>query len=189
MYGIIQRDKQYNRIAISNRIYEIILADYFISKDEASKDRKTADILVRDVVKESRFDMELCLRKFAEHYAEIFNANDIEFLERHGRLIFLSYLRPLINGNGFYHIESQFTDLRRMDIVVDYGRDQFIIELKLWKGEKAERKAYDQLLGYMESKRAKTGYLLVFNFNKEENKERKAEWLEIDGKKIFEVIV
>ncbi|MDR2419161.1 MAG: hypothetical protein LBD79_08905 [Treponema sp.] len=29
--------------------------------------------------------------------------------------------QPLINGACFYHIESQFTDLRRMDIVVDYG--------------------------------------------------------------------
>ena len=189
MYGIIQRDKQYNRIAVSNRIYEIILADYFISKDEASKDKKSVNILVRDLVKNGRFDMELCFRKFAEHYAEIFNEDDLDFLERHGRLLFLSYLRPLINGQGFYHIESQFTDLRRMDIVVDYGSDQFIIELKLWKGEESERKACNQLLGYMESKKSDTGYLLIFDFRKKDNRERKAEWVEIDGKRIFEVII
>ena len=88
------------------------------------------------MLREGRFDMELCLRKFAEHYEEIFNEGDTGFLERHGRLLFLSYLRPLINGQGFYHIESQFTDLRRMDIVVDFGREQFIIELKIWRGEK-----------------------------------------------------
>jgi hypothetical protein len=40
----------------------------------------------------------------------------------------------------------QFTDLRRMDIVVDYGSEQFIIELKLWKGETAQEDAYEQLV-------------------------------------------
>ena len=133
--------------------------------------------------------MELCLRKFADHYTEIFNENDEKFLERHGRLIFLSYLRPLINGQGFYHIESQFTDLRRMDIVMDYKSDQFIIELKIWNGEKYHGEAHEQLLGYMESKRADTGYLLTFDFRKGKNKERKAEWIEIDGKRIFDIFV
>jgi hypothetical protein len=133
--------------------------------------------------------MELCLRKFARHYAELFNETDAEFLERHGRLLFLSYLRPLINGQGFYHIESQFTDLRRMDIVVDFGRDQFIIELKRWKGEEYEKKAYEQLIGYMDSKNADTGYLLTFDFRKEARKDRRTEWVQVGGKRIFEVIV
>jgi hypothetical protein len=187
MYGIIKKDGL--NVSVSNKIFETLIVEYLISKDETSASGKKIRICESDVADGNKFDMELCLRKFADHYAEIFTTDDIEFLERHGRLLFLSYLRPLINGNGFYHIESQFTDLRRMDIVVDYGSDQFIIELKLWRGEKAERKAYDQLLGYMDSKKADTGYLLVFNFNKEKNKERKAEWVKFDGKRIFEVMI
>jgi hypothetical protein len=133
--------------------------------------------------------MELCLRKFAEHYAEIFNDRDIKFIETHGRLLFLSYLKPLINGAGHYHIESQLTDFRRMDIVVNYGRDEFIIELKIWKGKQKEQEAYEQLCGYLNSKRADTGYLLTFDFRQKENKKSKAEWIEIDGKRIFDVLV
>ena len=187
IYGIIKESGRY--AIISNRIFEIRICDYFISKDEEKESNNTSMILQRDVIKNGRFDMELCLRKFADHYAEIFNKTDFEFLERHGRLVFLSYLRPLINGLGFYHIESQFTDLRRMDIVVDFGQDQFILELKLWKGEKAHEEAYEQLLGYMESKKAKTGYLMTFDFRKEKNKERKTEWAEFDDKKIFDVMI
>ena len=74
-----------------------------------------------------------------------------------------------------------------MDVVVDYGRDQFVIELKLWKGESARDKAYNQLLGYMASKNHNKGYLLTFDMRK--NKEYKAEWVSIDGKQIFDVIV
>jgi hypothetical protein len=133
--------------------------------------------------------MELCLRKFAEHYAEIYNKTDKDFLERHGRLLFLSYLKPLINGLGFYHIESQFTDLRRMDIVVDFGRQQFILELKRWAGEAYQAEAYSQLCGYLESKGADTGYLLTFDFRSEGSKVRKVEWVEVDGKRIFDVMV
>ena len=94
-----------------------------------------------------------------------------------------------MNGQEFYHIESQFTDLRRMDVVVDVGRDQFIIELKLWKGEAARDRAYEQLLGYMDSKKADKGYLLTFDFRKEKNKERKAEWVRVGDRLIFDVIV
>ena len=189
IYEIFKNGNPY--LTISNKIFEIRICEYFISKEETKPDKKSngSGLLQYDVVKGGRFDMELCLRKFAEHYAEIFNKTDIEFLERHGRLLFLSYLRPLINGGGFYHIESAFTDSRRMDIVVDFGRDEFVIELKLWKGKQYEKDAYGQLLGYMASKKADAGYLLTFDFRKGKNKKRKAEWVEFDGKKIFEVIV
>ncbi len=133
--------------------------------------------------------MDLCLKKFAQHYGELFTEKNREFLESHGRMLFLSYLKPLLNGRGFYHIESQFTDMRRVDIVVDFRNDQFIIELKLWKGETAKEKVYEQLLGYANSKHKDNGYLLTFDFRKDKNKECKAEWIQTGGKYIFDVIV
>ena len=177
-----------DRIAIANKIFELRMINYYISKDLRNKKQVTS-VLQNDIVKEGNFDMELCLRKFADHYSELYNKRDRKFLERHGRLLFLSYLKPLINGQGFYHIESQFTDQRRMDIVVDFGRQQFIIELKLWNGKHYQSEGYSQLCGYLMSKRADTGYMLTFDFRDEGNKTRKAEWLDINGKKIFEVIV
>jgi len=176
------------KVAISNRIFELLITDYFISRDLRNK-KNVNGVLQRDIVKNGRFDMELCLRKFAEHYAELFNDDDMKFLEKHGRLIFLSYLAPLINGEGFYHIESQFTDLRRMDIVVDYGKDQFVLELKIWRGGQYEKEAFEQLCGYLNHKRANTGYLLTFDLRKAGNKTPKAQWVEIGGKRIFDVVV
>jgi hypothetical protein len=160
MYGVIQNKD--GSAAVSNQIFETIIYDYFISKDQTDVKTKTPNGVISDIVKDEKFDMELCLRKFADHYTEIFSEKDVNFFERHGRLLFLSYLRPFINGRGFYHIESQTRNQRRMDIVVDYGNDQFIIELKIWDGEKYNQEAYEQLLGYMEVKKAKTGYLLTF---------------------------
>ena len=190
MFGYIKNDGG-NRVVISNKIFEIFISDYFISKDSISIGNNKAinGVLRRDIVENGKFNMELCLRKFADHYLEILTEEDKPFLERHGRLLFLSYIKPLINGQGFYHIESQFTDLRRMDIVVDFGSDQFIVELKLWKGEIRKGKAYKQLLDYMDTKNADKGYLLTFDFRKEVNRKRKNEWVRIGDKMIFEVII
>ena len=188
-YGFFRKQNNgSSKVAISNKIFELLMTDYFIAKDLSDKKQITG-VLHTDVIKNGMFDMELCLRKFAGHYAEIFNNKDIEFLERHGRLLFLSYLKPFINGHGFYHIESQFTDFRRMDIVVDFGQQQFIIELKRWRGEQYQEEAYTQLWGYLESKNAHIGYLLTFDFRSDGSKIRKAEWLDIEGKRIFEIIV
>jgi hypothetical protein len=187
MYGIITNKN--GIAAVSNRIFETVIYDYFISKDQTNIKTKTPNGVISDIVKNEKFDMELCLRKFADHYNEIFTEKDVKFLERHGRLLFLSYLRPFINGKGFYHIESETRNQHRMDIVVDYGSDQFILELKIWNGEKYNQEAYEQLLGYMEVKKADTGYLLTFDFRKKSNREPNAEWLEINGKKIFDVVI
>ncbi|MCL1917244.1 MAG: AAA-like domain-containing protein [Peptococcaceae bacterium] len=178
------------KVAIANKIFEAAMTNYYVSKEyRLNPDKKITKVLPCDVVQNGKFDMELCLRKFAEHYAELFSERDIEFFERHGRLLFLSYLKPLINGHGFYHIESQFTDLRRMDIVVDFGQEQFIIELKLWHGEHYKQEAYQQLLGYMVSKNVHTGYLLTFDFRRGRHKQPHVGWVDFEGKRIFDVVV
>jgi hypothetical protein len=76
-----------------------------------------------------------------------------------------------------------------MDIVVDFGRQQFILELKVWDGQAKHAEAYSQLGGYLESKNADTGYLITFDFREEGNKVRKAEWVEHEGKRIFDLMV
>jgi len=190
MYGYISSNKL-GYAMISNKIYEMLLTDYFASKEKNSGllERMVCSGLYNEVVANCKFNMALCLSRFAEHYRDIFTERDRPFLEREGRLIFLSFLKPLLNGRGFFHIESENTDMRRMDIVVDYMYEQFIIELKLWRGEKAQASAYEQLLDYMNRKRMNKGYLLTFDFRKEANREPKAEWVTIKGKEIFEVII
>lgn len=78
--------------------------------------------------------MDLVLEKFVSYYNDIYSDNDSKFWEEHGRKIFLLYLKPIINGTGNYYIEAQTRDARRTDVVVDYLGEQFVIEIKLWRG-------------------------------------------------------
>ena len=206
LFGFLKAD-MYNKVQVANTIFSTLMYNYFVSKSltsdkqpgltekmpatqaEKTPSSRISGVLQCDVVDGGRFGMEMCLRKFAEHYAEMFNERDAAFIEREGRLLFLSYLKPLINGQGYYHIESQLTDLRRMDIVVDFGQDQFVIELKLWKGESEHSKAYEQLAGYLASKGHTTGYLLTFDFRKGARQPPYTKWVEYAGKRIFDVVL
>jgi hypothetical protein len=76
-----------------------------------------------------------------------------------------------------------------MDIVVDIGGEQFIVELKIWRGEQEHSRAYDQLAGYLESKGTARGYLLTFDFRKEKNRMRRAEWVQHGSVRIFDVVI
>jgi hypothetical protein len=190
MFGIVQYRN--NKIIIANRIFERWITDYFLSKDyrAGSHSKKEVNgILKFDVVKNGHFNMELCLARFAQHYRKIFNKKDAAFLERQGRLIFLSFLVPLINGEGFYYIESETVDAGRMDMVVVYGKEEFIIELKIWHGEEYHQAGIEQLKAYLKSRNAKEGYLLTFDFRKESNRVHKEEWLELENLRILDILL
>lgn len=57
-----------------------------------------------------------------------------KFIENYGCKFFLLYLKPIINGTGNYYIETQTSDAKRMDVIVDYLGEQFIVELNIWHG-------------------------------------------------------
>jgi hypothetical protein len=207
MFGFVKQRGE--KIGVGNRIFEIRISNYFISKESSELDpgKKITQVLKYDVAAAGKFDMELALRKFAEHFRRIYNRDDAGFLERQGRLLFLTYLTPLINGEGFYHFESQLTDRRRMDLVVNFGREEFIIELKIWHGESRHEAAYRQLAGYLRSRGASRGYLLTFDFRQEAVEEscpasqgypalqgcpapRGGErWVDYEGLRIFDVVL
>jgi len=128
--------KNENKIAINNKIFEIAISDYFISRNQTEpRYRNVKDVLQNEIIKNNVFDMELCLTKFKKHYAEIYTDKDLKFLERDGKLIFLTYLKPLINGTGFYHFELETRIHGKKDLVIDFLNQQFILELKIWDGD------------------------------------------------------
>jgi hypothetical protein len=188
IYGIVE--KRERLVAIHNRIFEVRIANYFASEKDMIKNRIIPSSLINLVAGKEKFDMPLFLEKFANHYHEIYHHKDIRFLERECRLLFITYLRPYINGTGFYHLESETRDGERTDVIIDYNSEQFIVELKLWYGEVAHEDAFGQLAGYLDSKNKDTGYLLTFDFRKEENVGKpQIKWVEHKGKKILDVMV
>lgn len=135
-----------------------------------------------------RLDMEQVITRFAELMHQEYRESTVPFLEKEGRLLFLTFLKPIINGTGFYYVEPQTRDNRRMDLVVAYGSEEFIIELKIWRGEKYEEQGRDQLASYLATRGTAEGYLVTFDFSRR-RKAAEPRWIEHNGKRIFEVTI
>ncbi|TGO03116.1 hypothetical protein PN36_12180 [Candidatus Thiomargarita nelsonii] len=110
-----------------------------------------------------------------------------QFLEREGRLLFLAFLKPILNGRGFDFKEPVVADEQRMDIVIAYQDKRYVIELKRWYGDKYHQRGLQQLSDYLDIYSLKKGYLLIYDFNK--GKSYKEELIQFQDKEIFAVWV
>ena len=88
-----------------------------------------------------------------------------KFLEEEGREKFLTYLSPIINGVGTFSVEEETRDRKRTDVVIHYRGRRYIIEMKIWHGERYNAKGEKQIAEYLDRWGLTTGYLLSFNFN------------------------
>ena len=72
-------------------------------------------------------------------------------------------------------------------MIVDYLGQQYIIELKIWRGERYNEEGERQISEYLDYFHLNTGYMLSFNFNKK--KEQGLKRVEIGDKVLFEATV
>jgi len=186
MFNLVKDEQGVTKI--SCRIFETWLYDYFISQD------KSSTIYQAGVYEKSQFfhdgylDMRRLLERFCIHFNEIYRpGKDEQFVEENGRKIFLTYLRPIINGVGNYYCEAQTRDLTRTDIIVDFLGQQFVIELKIWRGNAYNERGEQQLCEYLDYYHLETGYLVSFCFNP--NKRQGVKEVMVGNRKIIEAMV
>ena len=188
MYGFLRRTDD-SALAIANRIFETLLYDYYLSLNElkalpvfrlGSNSRET-------YIRNGRLDLDALLEHYITVFHDIYGDQDESFSEAEGRRRFLLFLRPVINGTGNYYIEAQTRNSERMDLVIDYLGERFVIELKLWRGQAYHEKGERQLAEYLDSYHLSKGYLLTYSFNK--NKTPGLHRVVIDGKELVEVMV
>ncbi|GHU70162.1 hypothetical protein FACS1894184_15230 [Clostridia bacterium] len=176
------------KVSISNQIFERYIYEHLVSRLRTRNQLPMDTMEPSYYIHDGRLDMEIVLQRFSAFLHAERRAHDSAFIEQNARLVFLAFVYTIINGTGKYHIESETRNNTRMDVVVDYLRDEFIIELKIWRGTKLEQEAYDQLTGYLDAKGKQKGYLLVFCGNKVKQPER-GKWINHNGYEIYEVIV
>ncbi len=166
MYGFIRNE--HNKVAVSNRIFEMLLYNHFIGEN-----RKEDELVQSAAADKSIFvtpDGWLNVPKIMDHFIKehnrIHGSDSEKFLEEEGRERFLTYLAPIINGTGTYSIEEQTRTQKRMDVVIHYLGKRYIVELKIWRGERYNEEGEKQIKEYLDFFDLTTGYMLSFNFNK-----------------------
>ena len=184
MYGLIRNDQ--NTVRIANRIFETMLYNLFLSDEELKNNAfiRAGDLEKNQFITDGKLNMHLILDRFIDTYQEVFGPLKGKFKEKDGRELFLLYLKPIINGTGNYYIEAQTRDQTRTDVIVDYLGQQYIIELKIWRGERYYQVGEKQISEYLDYFGLTTGYMLSFNFNKK--KETGVKRVQVGDKVLFE---
>lgn len=166
MFGFIKVEQ--GMIQIANRIFETRLYNYFLTlpKAQSGEIYKLALRNKEQFIQNGRLDMTRILEKFVVHFNDIYGERDERFVEEDGRRYFMLYLKPIINGVGNCYVEAQTRNQERTDMIIDYLGEQFIVELKIWRGNAYRERGEEQLSGYLDYFHLNKGYMLSFNFNK-----------------------
>ena len=106
------------------------------------------------------------MRHFIAAHNRIHGDSGERFLEEEWCERFLTYLSPIVNGTGTYSIEEQTRDQRRMDVVVHWLGRRYVIELKIWRGERYHEEGERQVAAYLDHFGLIEGYLLSFDFRR-----------------------
>ncbi|MBR1743236.1 MAG: AAA-like domain-containing protein, partial [Lachnospiraceae bacterium] len=184
MYGFIRNN--HNTVAVSNQIFEMLLYTHFIGESDKYNElkQKASEYKTTFVDADGWLDIPKIMDHFIKEHNRIHKDNSEKFVEAEGRERFITYVSGIINGTGTYSVEEQTRDHKRMDLVIHYLGRRYIIELKIWHGDRYNEKGEEQISGYLDSYGLSTGYMLSFNFNKK--KEEGVRRVQIGDKVLFE---
>ena len=187
MYGIFKEDEN-GRLKIHNRVYEQRIYNYMAGR-KMEENIVNGKRLLGDQFSDDHggLDLEAVLLKFQTFMKENYSKKNNRYIEREWRLLFLSFLKPIINGKGHDFKEVETSEEKRLDIVVTYLQYKYILELKRWGGPKAHGKGLTQLANYLDIHSVEKGYLLIFDTRQKPTFEAKT--IQHQGKEIFAVWV
>jgi AAA-like domain len=184
-HGIVSNGPE--GLMIHNRIYGEVIANYMTVKAITERKSLYIETSAPYLLANNGLDMRKVLLKFQELMRIEYSKKDSTFIERNGRLVFLAFLKPIINGKGYAFKEPEISEERRMDIAVSFFQHKYVIELKMWRGNVAHKKGLVQLGDYLDRQDLPEGFLVIFEQTVE--KSWKKGWIRANGKKVFAVWV
>lgn len=186
MFGFIKNVG--GKVAVANRVFEMVLMIYYsvqAGRNGISAEKYAGSLY--EYTKGGKLNMDMVLERFVAAYSDIFGDKAESFIEDRGREIFLLFLKPIINGAGNFYLESMTRDRTRTDVIVDYGGERFVLELKIWHGEEYNKRGEEQLVTYLDYYRLSKGWMLSFNFNK--NKTQGIHEITLGERTVVEAVV
>lgn len=186
IYGYFKNDN--GKVKIANRIFRERIFNYMTSKLENKiTGMDIYNFKSNFITDDNGLDVKKICQRFQAYMRENYATKDADFLEREGRLLFMAFISPIINGVGFAWKEVQVSEEKRLDVVITYNGFKYIIELKIWHGDKYNEQGLKQLWDYLDIHGLDKGYLVSFNFSKD--KEYREEVIHLEGKEMFSVVV
>lgn len=182
--GLVTRTRE--GIGIANPIYREVIPRQLTFVEQAFM-RANPDWYVTP---EGRLDINLVLKRFFEFYrenAEMLGNREL-YVEAAYHLAFMAWLQRIVNGGGYIRREYA-AGLGFIDVVIQFGPDKFVFELKTAQNF-VRKKALAQIAQYAHKMSVKECYLMVFRREMTDPKkvgERKV--VNYDGLKVYLIMI
>ena len=155
--------KQSGILAIANPIYQEVVP------------RELAYVMQTTIVQkmawyqrgDGSLDMIKLMSAFTQFYRENIDSwiDHNKYKEAAPHIILMAFLQRIINGGGTIHREYGLAR-KRVDLLVGYGNQRIVIELKVLRGEKTVQEGLEQTAQYMDISNATEGHLVIFDQSK-----------------------
>lgn len=136
-------------------------------------------------VTDGRLDMDALLRAFQKFYRRHSDAwlGRYDFREVGRQLLLMAFLQRILNSGGRIEREMAVGN-GRTDLVIYFGPDCFVLELKLKYDSYSEPEGLEDLAAYLDKLGEGRGYLVLFEINAAKTWEERIRWEERiqDGK-------
>lgn len=150
-------------IKIANPIYqEVIPRALVYTKQESMQET------VPGIASYQNPDKSLNMHKLLSAFTQFFRVNSamwlaqIDYPESAPHLLLMAYLQRVVNGGGKIHREYAL-GRKRVDLLVEFGSQRIIIEMKINRGKQTIPEGLEQTAGYMDTSNATEGHLLIFD--------------------------
>ena len=154
--GLIKQGK----LEIANPIYQEIIPRELTYGTVQSLSQRTVDYQNSD----GTLNVQILLQKFTEFYRD----NSAIWLEKFAykesgpHLLLMAFLQRIINGGGSIYREYAL-GRDRVDLLIKWGGQKIVIELKVLRGDKTLTEGLKQTAGYMDACGATEGHLVIFD--------------------------
>jgi hypothetical protein len=180
--GLITRT---NPVRFANPIYQEIIPRVLSANFERGMPTDTVDPVW--YIKAGRLDMNALLRAFQKFYRRHSEAwlGKYDFREVGRQLLLMAFLQRILNGGGRIEREMAVGN-GRCDLWIEFGGEQFVLELKLNHDQWSEEDGLGQIARYLSRLGLEHGYLLLFELDSAKPWEERLRWedRECAGKRI-----
>ena len=98
---------------------------------------------------------------------------------------FMTFIKPIINSRGVDFKEVEAFEEKRLDIVITFENQKYIVELKIWREESYHQEGILRLSDYLNRQNQTKGDLLIYDLRKVMGKQGEWEKIEKQGKEIY----
>lgn len=180
--GLVTRESP---IRFANPIYQEIIPRMLNQGFQLSFNQDLVDPVW--YIKAGRLDLAALLRAFQKFYRRYSEAwlEKYDFREVGRQLLLMAFLQRILNGGGRIEREMAVGN-GRCDLWIEFGGEQFVIELKLNRDQWSESDGLEQTARYLSRLGLDHGYLLLFELDSRKPWEQRLRWEEREcaGKRV-----